>query len=148
MNHSALLEEAKSQLLGQLVYFDEGLTPFLDHYLSDHPQQRYIIEKTLNTYITVLEGILSDFTYSRINSSTLIGSMVNVQFLDNMTSDSFTIVFPTIADPDKNFISFLSPMGHQLLMSRRNETYPLKTPSGVISVRVEDTLFYNSGHIK
>jgi transcription elongation factor GreA len=147
MSHSLLLEGSRVQILNQLVYFDEDLTFFLDQYFPEHNQKRYTVEKTIQTYSTVLEEILKDLNPSTLHSVALIGSRVKLLYLDDNSTELFTIVVPSHADPDKNKISFLSPIGFQLLMARRNETYELVIPSGVVHVRVEDIEFYNSGDV-
>jgi transcription elongation factor GreA len=146
MNHS--LEGARNQLVNQLVYLDEGLVNFLNEYFPGPRQQRIIIENTLNNYTSILEEMLRNFSVNNLNSYALIGSKVTVQYLDDNTTESFVIVFPSSTNPDKNLISFLSPIGLQLLMAQINETYELEIPSGTIPVRVQDIQYYNHGSVE
>jgi len=106
-----------------------------------------MVERVLSDYSMILEKILADFNEENLNSVALIGSKLELRYLDNDTSELFTIVFPHVADPDKNMVSFLSPLGFQLLMAQKNETYRLDVPSGEISIRVEGIKFVNSGGV-
>jgi len=142
MNTSALLENTRYQLINQLVYFGDELYHFLDQYCPEHNQKRLSVEKTLNVYTRVLEEILRDLTVEKLNSVALIGSKVDLRYLELNDTDSYVLVSPDSADPDQNKISFLSPMGFHLLLARRNETYDIEIPSGIVPVRVEDIRYH------
>ncbi|MCM3781722.1 GreA/GreB family elongation factor [Neobacillus mesonae] len=148
MSHSLLLEGSRNQLINQLVYLDEDLPSFLDEYYPTLNKQRSIVENTLKKYASIIEGILTNFTDNNLNTFVLIGSKVTIQYLDDSTSESFVIVFPSNAEPDKNSISFLSPIGLQLLMAQEKEVYDLDIPSGTIQIRVEKIQFYNNGNLE
>lgn len=148
MNHSLLLEGSRVQLIDQLVYLDEGLSSFMDEYFPTPNRQRKLVENTLTKYTSIIEGIVQNFTDRNLNTFVLIGSKVTIQYLDDGTSESFVIVFPSQADPDKNFISFLSPIGLHLLMAQKNEVYELEIPSGTVPVQVENIQYYNNGNLE
>ncbi|MCU6797074.1 GreA/GreB family elongation factor [Paenibacillus sp. WQ 127069] len=147
MNRSPLLVGSRLQLINQLVYFDEEKTNFLNHYFPENNHKRSAFERILSDYTSTLEKIVADLNEDRLNSVALIGSRLELRYVNDDWIESFTIVFPQHADPNHNLISFLSPMGIQLLMSQINETYQLAVPSGVISVKVEDIKYVNSGDI-
>ena len=146
MSRSLLLEGSRVQLINQLVYLDDGLSSFMDEYFPIPNRQRSIVENTLTKYTSIIEGIVQNITDRHLNTFVLIGSKVTIQYLDDGTTESFVIVFPSLADPDKNLISFLSPIGLHLLMAQKNEVYELEIPSGTVSVQVEDIQFYNNGN--
>lgn len=147
MNRSSLYQGSRTQLINQLIYWDDEKIHFLNQYYPDFNQKRNMVDKVLSVYSSTLETILANLNEDTINSIALIGSKLTIRYLDDQTTDYFTIVFPHRADPGKNMVSFLSPMGFQLLMAKVNETYQLSVPSGEISVRVDAIQFVNNGEI-
>ncbi|WP_151737001.1 GreA/GreB family elongation factor ['Paenibacillus yunnanensis' Narsing Rao et al. 2020] len=145
MNHSLLLQGPKVQLLNQLLFFDEGLASFLSGYYPEPGPERLLVERILKQYTSVVESILQTFSMTSLQSCALIGSHVTVSYPDEGDFvESYTIVFPGEADPDRNYISFLSPMGMQLLMAKPRETLELEIPSGTLSVYVQDIRYHCS----
>lgn len=147
MNLSLLYQGSRAQLLNQLVYFDEEKMNFLDQYFPEHNSKRNSVEQMLTKYSGYLEHILSDLTAEKLNSVALIGSQLEIRYLDDDMDDTFTIVFPNQADPNENKISFLSPLGFQLLMAKRNEIASLDVPSGQISIQIKEIKYVNSGNL-
>ncbi|GGD97962.1 GreA/GreB family elongation factor [Paenibacillus nasutitermitis] len=147
MSHSLLHQDVKLQLVSQLVYFDEEKTRFLDHYFPDHGRERNKVEQVLFVYSSVLEKIVNDFNETTLHSSVIIGSRVKLRYLDDDYEESYTIVFPQQTDAGQNRISFLSPIGMQLLMTKKGETYGLIVPSGEIKVKIEEVAYDNCGQI-
>ncbi|AFH62817.1 GreA/GreB family elongation factor [Paenibacillus caseinilyticus] len=149
MNHSSIQQRYRNQLTEQLVYFDEEKDEFLQEYFPHNDRHRLLVERTLSVYCSTLEKlIVHPSTNDMINEFALIGSRVDVYFLESQSVESFTFVFPTKTDPDRSMISFLSPIGFQLLLSRRNEVYEINIPSGKTQVRIEGILFSNHGGFK
>ncbi|NOU96355.1 transcription elongation factor GreAB [Paenibacillus sp. LMG 31456] len=147
MSHSIVLQGSRTQLINQLVYFDEQKKDFLDHYFPNSAKERGKIELLLSVYSVTLERILGVFTQENLNSTVLIGSRMKIVYLEDGYTESYTIVFPHQADPNSNKISFLSPIGFQLLMAKINETYQLKIPSGEIKVKLEEIIYNNCGDL-
>lgn len=146
MSHSLPLHGAKTQLLRQLVYFDEEKTAFLDHYFPLYGKERSGVDRLLSGYVSALETIVSDFNEERLHSVVLIGSRVSIRYADDDTEESYTIVFPDRAEPGNNSISFLSPVGMQLLTRKTDETCRLAVPFGEIDVRIESIRYVNGGY--
>ncbi|WP_054795645.1 GreA/GreB family elongation factor [Paenibacillus sp. EPM92] len=147
MNRSIMYQGSRTQLINQLVYFDEEKFNFLNQYFPEHNVKRSTVEQVLAVYATTLEKIVADLTEENLNSVALIGSQLELRYLDDDSPESYTIVFPHLADPNNNKISFLSPLGFQLLMAKSQETYRLDVPSGEIRLRVEGIKFVNSGDV-
>ncbi|WP_040949477.1 GreA/GreB family elongation factor [Gorillibacterium massiliense] len=147
MNPSLLDQMTRLQLTNQLVYFDEEKIHFLDHYFPDHNQKRRAAEKTLADYTSVVESILRDLNEETLNSVALIGSKLELRYLDDGSTESYTIVFPDQTDPASGHVSFLSPIGFQLLMTRRDDVRQLAVPYGETSVKVEEVKFVNHGTV-
>ncbi|WP_166240097.1 GreA/GreB family elongation factor [Paenibacillus turpanensis] len=145
MNRSFMLEGSRKQLINQLVYFDEEKIAFLNTYFPAQDLKRSIVEGMITTYITAVEAILENFNYDILHSRALIGSKLSVRYMEDQSTETFTIVFPHLADPDQNKISFISPMGYQLLLSQANEICKLEYPSSVERVEVLKIQFINCG---
>lgn len=65
-----------------------------------------------------------------------LGSVVSVRDLDYGDDWTLTLVSPYEADPDKDLISDLSPVGKALVGRRVGETVPVKTPGGVTNYEI------------
>ncbi|UYP10979.1 GreA/GreB family elongation factor [Priestia megaterium] len=68
-------------------------------------------------------------------------SQVSLMYLDNKETEQFTICFPGQSDPDKGNISFLSPVGRQLLLRSAGEKLVLTTPGGNTEVIIKEIKF-------
>jgi len=71
----------------------------------------------------------------------LIGSSVTVKYLDDGDEEEYTLVYPTEADPDRNRISFFSPIGIHLLMASVGEEKVIDSPSSRYPIRIERVRF-------
>ncbi|WP_079914585.1 GreA/GreB family elongation factor [Paenibacillus sp. 32352] len=141
MSHSPL-DSARMQLIHQLVYFDEERFHILDNYFANERIKK-IGEQFVEDYTRTLENIIANFEEESLNSVALIGSQV--QTLDEGFEDSYTIVFPHQADPDRNQISFLAPFGFQLLLASQDESRTIETPIGSSNVQVRQVKYVNMG---
>jgi transcription elongation factor GreA len=148
MNHSLPLQGARSQLIAQLVYFDDEKYNFLDQYFPDFGPKRTAAEKWISDYIGILESILRNLTPDSLNRYVLIGSELTLKYADDGSTETYSVVFPHLTDPDRNRVSFLSPLGYQLLMKKSGDTCLLAVPSGELSVTIEQIKFANRGDIR
>lgn len=130
----------RGHLIRQLVYFDEQYTQFYDSYLFGYPEaERILLERTIRSYTESLTQLLAnDDTQltELLRSTVLIGSRVAVRYEEDGYEEAFTIVFPTESDPDSNRISFLSPIGRQLLGTKPQGKLALSVPDGTMNVSV------------
>ncbi|OAB46692.1 GreA/GreB family elongation factor [Paenibacillus glacialis] len=147
MNHSALLQGSNTQLVNQLVFFDEEKQSFLKKYIPDDAKERNKVDQVLNMYTASLENIIAESSRESLNSKVLIGSQVTLRYLDDGYEEQYSIVFPHMTDPSKNWISFLSPIGLQLLMTTMGEVCEFIVPSGSIEVTITEIKYMNSGEI-
>ncbi|MBT2291235.1 GreA/GreB family elongation factor [Paenibacillus albidus] len=147
MNHSTLKQDSRTQLIRQLVYFDEEKTGFLTHYFPEPGKQRAAAEELLNRYCSALEERLADFQEDQLDNQVLIGSELQLRYLDDDALDTYTLVFPESAKPEENKVSLLSPVGMQLLLAEPGRTYELQVPSGQLSVQIESCRFINGGEV-
>lgn len=134
----SILATARSNLVQQLVYFDEEKMRFLDHFFPNHGKERTACSVLLTRYVEWLEQITADLNEEILRKTVLIGSKVTTVFMEDDMEEHFSIVFPHQADPDRNSISFLSPIGSQLLMAAPEEVRTIEIPSGRFSVKLKD----------
>ncbi|WP_010502506.1 GreA/GreB family elongation factor [Paenibacillus elgii] len=139
---------ARTQLINQLLYFDEQSSAFLDDFCPQQGKERANLEKFIEQYTAVLERLLAQdevqFMQS-LYSKVLIGSSVKVKYEDDGLEETFTIVFPTLTAPDKNYVSFLSPMGRQLLLATSGAVQTIEIPVGSFVVTIEEVKYACSG---
>ncbi len=147
MNHSAILQGSNTQLVNQLVFFDEEKQFFLKKYIPDDSKERNKVDQVLCMYTVSLENIIAEGSHESLDSKVLIGSQVTLQYQDDGYEEQYRVVFPQLTDPSKNWISFLSPIGLQLLMTTMDELYEFVVPSGPIEVRIKEIKYMNSGEI-
>jgi len=90
--------------------------------------------------IAELESILSGATFvddsSASTDAVAVGTVVRVLDLEFEEEDEYTIVGFTEADPSKLFISQESPIGEALVGRHVDETVEVKTPGGLVKLKV------------
>lgn len=135
----------KEYLISQLSFFDDRLQDLLNAYfpLPSQTRDRNNMEYTLNCYTQKIEQLVQKINNKQpiLPPYVLIGSRVTIQYMEDQESDSYTICFPDEVDPDRGNISFLSPIGHQLLMSALNETLTVFSPNGEYTILIQDIHF-------
>lgn len=135
MNHRSQMQNCREKLVAQLITLGEEKRAFLDAYFDMREPERSHMERLLKAYTQCVEKLLQE-PDGELDSMVLIGSSVGFEYIDFHTSDSFMITMPDEADPDKGCISFLSPVGHQLLLGRKGEVRVVNTPSGSMRIRI------------
>ncbi|USG63945.1 GreA/GreB family elongation factor [Brevibacillus ruminantium] len=144
MNRNTLPNSMHRRLVEQLVYFDEQRIPFLDlHFAGKQPNERQKANQWLDQYVSTVESLLKETSASdtSVLPKVVIGCEVNLQYVDDGLEESLTICFPEQTDPDLGRISFLSPIGRQLLMNSINEPIRLEMPMGAQEVVVRSIRF-------
>lgn len=102
----------------------------------------------IQRYKQTLEQLLAkddSALFESLKSVTLLGSSVKVLFEEDGFEESFTVVYPTDIDPDNNRISFLSPIGRQLLLAAPHDFVVLESPVGRQQVQVREISFTYMG---
>jgi len=137
MNHSIpSASERKESLVKQLLLLSEEKGRFLDSYFPIPGKDRSDMDQFLTAYTAEVQRLLASGEDVQSPSVVLIGSKISVEYIDYKETDTFTIVFPEEADPDDNRISFLSPVGRQLLLSGLNERLAIAAPAGSMQVTI------------
>jgi transcription elongation factor GreA len=135
MNHSVQAGSFRERLIHQLIVLGEEKHSFLDAYFPKQGVERKQTQLFLAEYVQFVENELAAVETGQ-SPAVFIGCEVTIDYIDYQTKDSFKIVYPMDADPEQNCISFLSPVGKQLLMSRRDEVINVATPAGAMRVRM------------
>lgn len=137
MNRRTPLNNNREMLVSQLLTLGEEKVTFLDAYFDVRNPDRVQLEKQLKDYTERVEQLLAG-PDELLSSVVLIGSQIELEYVDFHTSDMLTIVMPEEADPDEGHISFLSPVGRQLLLADKGETRSIFTSSGSMRIRIVD----------
>ncbi|HWO77805.1 MAG TPA: GreA/GreB family elongation factor [Bacillus sp. (in: firmicutes)] len=133
----------KEFFLEQLVVIDENIKELTELYISStpvHERRRHF----LSLYVLELEELLKQNQKNNVISffpKVFIGTKVTVMYDDDHETEDYVICFPDQSDPDNGFISFLSPVGRQLLLKKIGEQIMLKVPTGELPVTIREISF-------
>ncbi|WP_243299639.1 GreA/GreB family elongation factor [Bacillus litorisediminis] len=133
----------KEFFLEQLVVIDENIKELTELYISStpvHERRKHF----LSLYVLELEELLKQNQKNNIISffpKVFIGTKVTVMYDDDDETEDYVICFPDQSDPDNGFISFLSPVGRQLLLKKIGEQIMLKVPTGELPVTIREISF-------
>lgn len=144
MNHS--FHQYKEDFLKQLVYIDENIKELTELYISSTPVAERV-KHFFNLYILEVEELLKENNRKRTISDfpkVYIGTKVTVWYEEDNETEDYVICFPEQSDPDSGFISFLSPVGKQLLLKDLGENLALKIPTGEVSVTIKEITYGGS----
>lgn len=142
MNHSG--QANKQYFQRQLVYIEENIKDLTNLYISSTPIQERL-KHFFSLYVLELEEILKQNKKNSFIASipkVYIGTKVTVMYLDDQETEEYVICFPEESDPDKGFISFLSPVGRQLLLKNIGEELSLKIPTGELGVSIKEISYF------
>ncbi|MBU7594833.1 GreA/GreB family elongation factor [Metabacillus halosaccharovorans] len=145
MNHN--IPQHREHLVQQMVYIDENIKELTNLYNASTPVQEQL-KNFFHLYLLELEELLSADQKSNLISSlpkVYIGTRVTVLFDDENDTEDFIICFPEESDPDSGCISFLSPVGRQLLLKKIGEKVMLKVPTGELPVVIKEITYV--GHL-
>jgi transcription elongation factor GreA len=134
----------KEHFSRQLVLLDENRSEFLDLYFpyAHSNQERKKMDSLIAEYTRQIGKLLRSDPLEEIPQFVFIGSTVTCLDLDHHVEDQYTICFPEESDPDNGLISFLSPVGQQLLLAKVNHPVTIETPNGKLRVFVSKVSFH------
>jgi transcription elongation factor GreA len=130
------VEIIRGNLIKQLIYFDEEYVYLLER-TSPPPAERSEIHSSTDRYRRRIAQILGDMQLEELRSTVLIGCTVTIRYDDDDQRESYTIVLPDYSNADEGFISFISPLGRKLLLSRIGDRVHVSSPARPYSVVVE-----------
>ncbi|WP_175638119.1 GreA/GreB family elongation factor [Metabacillus schmidteae] len=145
MNHNN--PQHKENLVKQMVYIDENIKKLTRLYIAHTPVQEQL-KDFFNLYLLELEELLNTDPKNSVIPflpKVYIGTRVTVLFDEENDTEDFVICFPEQSDPDSGCISFLSPVGRQLLLKEIGEKIMLKVPTGELPVRIKELSYV--GHL-
>ncbi|WHY84215.1 GreA/GreB family elongation factor [Neobacillus novalis] len=137
MNRSYPSKDFFSQ---QIVYIDENIQELTTLYFSSTPVQERM-KHFFSLYLLEVDDLLQQNRKSTFISSipkAFIGTKVTVLYDDDNETEDYTICFPEQSEPDQGLISFLSPVGRQLLLKNLGEQLSLKIPTGELQVTIKE----------
>jgi transcription elongation factor GreA len=134
------IESIKETFLKQLVFIEENFNELNNMYLYSTPIQERV-KNFLSLYISELESYIKDGDWNGPLSKVFIGTKVTVQFKDESETEDYFISLPDQSDPDANRISFLSPVGRQLLLKNVGDEISLVVPNGTVSLSIKRISF-------
>lgn len=145
MNHS--LMQPNDFFVQQLVYIDENIKEFTNLYLSSTP-----VPERLKNFFSLYSLEVEDLIQENLHKGSisffpkvLIGTKVTVLYNEDNETEDYIICFPEQSDPDSGYISFLSPVGRQLLLKKIGETLSLKIPTGELVITIKEISY--GGHL-
>lgn len=141
------VHQSKGYFVQQLNYIDENIIELTDLYISSTPMQERL-KHYFNIYVLEVENLLKINQKNDFISSfpkVFIGTKVTVLYDEENETEDYVICYPEQSDPDSGFISFLSPVGRQLLLKNIGEKISLKIPTGNIFVTIKEISFV--GHL-
>jgi transcription elongation factor GreA len=141
MNHS--LHLTKDYYVQQLSYIDENIKELTNLYLSSTPIQERL-KHFFNLYVLEVEDLLKTNKRNEIISffpKVLIGTKVTVLYDEENETEDYVICYPEQSDPDLGYISFLSPVGRQLLFKNLDDKVSIKIPTGELLVTINEISF-------
>jgi transcription elongation factor GreA len=141
MNHS--LHLTKNYYVQQLNYIDENIKELTNLYLSSTPIQERL-KHFFNLYVLEVEDLLKTNKRNEFISffpKVFIGTKVTVLYDGEDETEDYVICYPEQSDPDLGYISFLSPVGRQLLFKNLGDKVSLKIPTGELLVTIKEISF-------
>jgi transcription elongation factor GreA len=141
MNHSGY--QNKDYFSQQLVYIDENIKELTDLYISSTPIQERL-KHFFHLFVLEVEELLTSNQKNDMISSfpkVYIGTKVTVLYEDENETEDYVICYPEQSNPDEGYISFLSPVGRQLLFKNIGEKINLRIPTGELMVTIKEISF-------
>lgn len=139
-NTSAIVNQ---QFIEQLEFIDLNIQELTRLYYSNTPLNERI-KDFFGKYVRELEAYLE--TNKPMSTDMLpkvfIGTSVSLLFEGESETEDYHICLPRDSNPDEGMISFLSPVGRQLLLQPLGEEILLRTPSGEVPVKIEKILLH------
>ncbi|MBB3113350.1 transcription elongation factor GreA [Paenibacillus phyllosphaerae] len=136
--------DMRDRILQQLVRLEESKTDFLDHFpLPAGYEERRSVAILMERYVHRLEKLLFFLTHDsgfRLNF-VIIDSTVTIMNTQLNTLESYKICFPDNSEVDAGHISFLSPIGRQLLLAPIYTNVNLTVPDGECEYVVNQITF-------
>ncbi len=130
------LEENRTDLVKQLLYFDEEFSEELSR-ASFGAAEKHTLKTLADQYCAALNHLLSQGEHGPdCSDKVLIGSSVKIRYEDGGDEESYTLVLPNSSNVDDGNISILSPLGMKLLLRQTGEQIGVSSPAGEYKVEI------------
>jgi len=139
MSHS-FEDKFRADLMEQLAYFEKETSELLRKAYPDLAK-RDAIHALITRYCDHIHAYLNNEIIGETDASVWIGSVVTILDEIDGTEEQYKIVLPHEIDADLGHISFLSPLGSRLLMTRKGDRIEVDSPSGSYGVTLSNTVY-------
>lgn len=112
----------------------------------DHQRLRLLVETALGSQPRDRESLLAlQHELGRANvmepaaippDVVVMGSHVEIEDLESGEIDKYTLVYPDRADPERQLLSVLAPIGTAILGFTQGDTFAWKTPGGTRRLKI------------
>jgi transcription elongation factor GreA len=140
MSHSEKVMVDKEFFIKQILTIEENIQDLTELYFTSTPYQERV-KDFYHLYITELEAFLSSISEKDKIPKVFVGTQVTLFYEDDNDVEDFTICFPEKSNPDNGYISFLSPVGRQLLLKNIGDKISLSIPNGSMPVMIKNIKF-------
>ena len=133
-------QDWKTYYISQLTLLDERTEQWADKYFPSPGRERSQFLQFVDRYTSAVEGLIGQQEQAAGSFEApfvLIGSTVTIEYVSDGSRESYTICLPEQMDIDCGHISFLSPLGRQLLLASPSDTVKVKAPDGELEVLIK-----------
>lgn len=139
--------DTRNALEEHLNYIATNKHHIVDTYYANPTSKRKDFKEFLKHYTNQIKNILKKSKISKHGKTmipiALIGSHIKVEDLENHQQFEFKLVSPDEIEGKSNIfkISFMSPMGHSLLLKKVGETVKVEAPGGIFDYEIKSIEF-------
>ncbi|WP_210367542.1 GreA/GreB family elongation factor [Bacillus sp. REN3] len=127
----------------QLAFIEENYKELNNLYVSSTPLNEQV-KDFLAIYVREVEkytALLGRMGSDKPPLKVFIGTKVTVSFDGDEDREDYHICLPDHSNPDNGVISFISPVGRQLLLKNTGDQISLSVPNGHLNVTIEKITF-------
>jgi transcription elongation factor GreA len=130
------LDAYRTDFISQLLYFDEEFSEELSRTSVGLAEKNKVISLA-EQYCAQLDHLLKQGEQILQSAPrVLIGSKVTIRYEPDQDEDSYVLVLPNFSNIDDGHISFLSPLGMNLLLGQVGDLVEVNSPAGMYQVRI------------
>jgi len=155
MGRQVLSKEVFEVLVKHLAETEEKMELLLEKFYPDF-RERKEFQDFINGYIRKVEECINNAkvveNYKKFCPFVIIGSIVELENLNDREIEKYHIVFPFENNPDSeiDFASFLSPVGKALLLKKVKDKITIQNPMGKLtysikSINIPEEMFSVTG---
>ena len=126
---------SREELISQLHYFDE-FADELGRLAS--PAEKDRTYSLIQQYRERVERYVTSGQQPP-EAEVLIGRMVTIAYEDG-GAETYKLVLPNASNIDEGCLSFISPLGSKLVLSRTGDSVEVESPAGLYRVQVVDVV--------